>query len=790
MTVETVSDLHTALTNYWEGAHFCRMDLHTHGPASECCDYWKRGLPRGLDTPATAKVTTARRRVELTEVIQRLAAGELRGALVDGDPLKGIIDGYEQARDDLIEGLSPDAEMLVDPGPLPAQDLRRLGQVWRAELAVAPDDLLKRARVDLVALLLASIWPVTYVVRLHLEELEIVALTDHNHPGYIAMRVPELGTWYGRASRVNARFTGTLSGNGGDPNAVREVLIKFARKGQVALGGGEVGGNADAKTTSNHRGDKPAPLKGAAARLQHAIDRENHWTDIGNPMRPITLLPGTEITVNNVHCLSIYPPEFLVESRIATVLRSMGIPDHHWGRGFYAAASTSVQTTIERVSQQGGVVIPAHCNNDFKGLLRLFPSGIARDKVLSHPGLIALETIGGSLLMDAKRRGMNAAKSLRYIEESAKGALKGKQLALTKGSDAHDCRLEVKPTGHDLGERFTWIKADLRPRDNPTEIFRALRLALMSGPSRVVEHPTEDTYNYSARGQKTAWTIPKEERTRLVHWQAERPAILGLVVDGGHAGGLSKSVASRRKLRLQVRLNPYLNCVVGDGGKSTFVRLIGWAMGKLSFTPGTPSWWLPRTTWLFWSDGDRQFCGVRTGAHIEPSDATATVHELIGGVWTEHGDASALESLCEATDVWPPPDVLAHGGRREQVEEKTIAQLAAALMPTEVPRPGPLLVVQPDEIFNSAELFERVLRRPGCKYRQIVWSTGSPSVPAAFDAEKVFVMTEVRDGRSSKTRMELVVAGDLHEDSLRREYLDKMEGGIDAFKRRLALYTM
>ena len=50
------------------------------------------------------------------------------------------------------------------------------------------------------------------------------------------------------------------------------------------------------------------------------------------------------------------------------------------------------------VDESGGVVIPAHANSDHKGILRLFQGGLELRKVLENPALLAMETVGKTVL--------------------------------------------------------------------------------------------------------------------------------------------------------------------------------------------------------------------------------------------------------------------------------------------------------------------------------------------------------------------------------------------------------
>jgi hypothetical protein len=751
------------LIGFREGAHFCKMDLHTHSPASECSSFKLpavfedriKSLKEGLKNSAGQD--------EARAFLEQLQAGE-------------DVFGDDYAAADL--------KNLPWVAPRPAlgtSNLKRIAAAWLGDLerleegdAKGLKKVLGDALRDVRAYLQSLFWPEEYVMRCYLESLEVVALTDHNHPGYIVPRLPQLGTWFGALQRVNERWRKDLLKKSRPGSHVGpRMLARLQLAEQLVKAGVTL--TADDHTTRQQHSDKRKKLKKKKERLVHIRELISKWEWETAVPRPLTLLPGIEITVSDVHMLSVFPPTWYVPGRIAGILSDIGILESQWGRGFEAAASASVQTTIDRVHEAGGIAIPAHANSDFKGILRLFKKGLALTKVLEHPALVALETTGGTVLAgEGRKKGKNACETLRSLD-----AKQAKALCFTKGSDSHECRSECDGTGEDLGARFTWVKMDLRENDTPDEVFRALRLALRSGNNRIVEYPTEDGYNY--RGGKSHYRVPKKHRSQMVNWEGARPVILGLAVSG--KGSYADGVTAR--------FGPFLNSVIGSGGKSTLVRLLGYAFGAMGFMQGTRPEWLPKVVRAFWLHGDHTFCIERRKCGLEPDGEGVEVRwleRLEDGGWEvlhENGSA-ALQALRNQVILWPSREVQDKKKELAHFESKVIGQLLKRLEEAEGDEKKPLLINQPREIFNGQRLFDDFLSRPLLRDRQIIWSTGSPNVPAALDAEKILVTGETKNG----SRMKVICAGDLHEDEIRDQLLDHFEGGAGAFYRRQMLYDL
>ena len=256
-----------------------------------------------------------------------------------------------------------------------------------------------------------------------------------------------------------------------------------------------------------------------------------------------------------------------------------------------------------------------------------------------------------------------------------------------------------------------------------------------------------------------------------------RPTILGITAYGkdAYTNGL------------QVRFNPYLNCVVGSEGKSTLVKLVAYAFGASSFAEWTKESWLPNRVRAFWKGGNKVYCIERIGRSSDPlaSKILARWLELgSDGKWTVKYESpdEQIKNLSKLVEVWPP----ASEQGEEQTEDDMIAALVYSLQTDKIEGARPLLVCQTKSIFNSQKIFESVLSKPMFKARQIIWSAFSPNVPTALDAEKIIVIGE----KKKRRQLEIICGGDLHEDEIRDRFVNQFEGGWAGFARRSALYSM
>jgi hypothetical protein len=765
---KSLENEYAQLLGYRAGARYCRVDLHTHTPASECSSY---ALPEPLE--AIFKENHPKSGVRAA---CRRAYSFLEGVACGGNPFSEAL-----RSDDVTK-----RPRLCGAPTLNVTELQRIARTWidtvcrergdetdadSIETSGRQYEMLKLAFRDVENYIARLFFPEEFVLRCYIEELQVVALTDHNHPGFVVPRLQELGTWYGALQAVNEEYVRDLREDAG--RRVRDTVIARLSWAENELAEPPTV-RADSTTKSQHKEAGTKQLKARKDREDRILERLAHWNETSNPLRRLVLLPGVEITVSAVHMLAVFPPKWFVPGRIGAILRAIGIPEEQWGQGFIAAATSSVQDTMALVAENGGIAVPAHSNSDFKGLLRLFRKGLELRKVLEHPALTALEKVHGEVIAGKGKKKKVAWETLRWLAEDGRRRDRARPLCFIKGSDAHECRIECDGTGEDLGSRYTNVKIDLRPFDTPDETFAALRLAMLSGQSRVIEFPTEDGYNYQADAK-----VKREDRIKLLDCDTRHPVILGMAVsgEGSYADGLC------------VRFSPYLNCVVGSGGKSTLVRLLGYAFGAQGFMPRSPKTWLPDLVRVYWNYDDAAYCVERCGRHANPDEAATTWYRRsAAGGWTAFEPASnpGLKTLGCPVKIWPSADIQDGRGSLGEFEDDVIQELKRLLQFRTLEDARPLLINQPRDIFNGRELFDEVLAKPYLKARQIIWSTGSANVPVAMDAEKILITSELDDGK----KMELVCGGDLSETDVRDAFLDCSEGGYLAFRRRQALYGL
>lgn len=761
----TIDQDYKKLLFFREGANFFKMDLHTHTPCSECSSFT---LPKAMNDLFPKSSNYDEKHAFL-------------GRLCDGEDLFSGPYNKDEIRRRPRFGEPPELNTrdLQDIAGEWIDDIKKLGEMDEIKKNKNLEKKWKRyvkdGIRDIENYLAALFFPEEFVLRCYIEDIQIVALTDHNHPGFVVPRLAALGTWFSTLEAVNEQYAKDINADQNPGENVRETILK-----RLKLAKKRLDQNYDEETSritlkKEHKEKyNRKRLEDIEERKKHVNERIEYWKNPKNKPRRLVLLPGVEFTVSNVHLLAVFPPIWYVPGRISSILRAIGIPEEQWGKGFEAAASSSVQDTISLVDSKGGIVIPAHSNSDFKGLLRLFKKGLALTKVLGHKSLLALETKGGNVLV-----GKDPCKSLQTLEKQL--GSKGKMpLTFVKGSDAHECRIELNGTGEDLGGRFSYIKLDVRPHDTAVEVFRSLRLALMNGQSRIIEYPLENTYNFTSSGKN--FCIGKQDRNDLLHCKELRPTILGITVfgDTSYAAGM------------EIRFNPYLNCCVGSRGKSTIVRLVAYAFGTQGLMRVTPGWWLPEMVRVFWQQDGHMFCIERKGTDINPDGPGIKARWLKTNSrdkWQEidEWNGQGISDLSGMVEIWPP---LAEEQKRafeKMPEDEVINRLVKQLEFKEVKGIRPLLINQPGNLFNNARMFDLVLSKPLVKARQIIWSTGSPNVPAALDAEKIIITKEIKIKR--RRRMELLCAGDLHEDEIRDQFVNHFEGGWAGFAYRNALYT-
>ncbi len=193
--------------------------------------------------------------------------------------------------------------------------------------------------------------------------------------------------------------------------------------------------------------------------------------------RPLSVLPGVEITTPEGHLLGLFEIDHPSEG-ITDLLVRIGIPRDHHGRE-EAISTEHAEAVIHAICMAGGIAIAAHANSD-NGLLRT-KGQYKVSVIVPSPELAALEL------------GKQAD-----IERFCAGKVSAdyKPKACTQGSDSHALK--------EIGQRVTYLKMD-------RVCLRGVRQALLDYEVKV----------------RFPWDLK----------EATHPAILSLRVDQGFFGG-------------------------------------------------------------------------------------------------------------------------------------------------------------------------------------------------------------------------------------------------------------
>lgn len=268
-------------------------------------------------------------------------------------------------------------------------------------------------------------------------------------------------------------------------------------------------------------------------RLKAAYAEMKREADAGTPpggFRELYLFPGVEISVQGgIHLLAIFDLD-ASSATISSLLGGVGFPAHFHGETDTAdgAAITreSLLKVIDEVHRCGGIAIPAHVDDEGKGLLRVQADSkrcvleAATVKLaLQAPGLLALEW-------------KTCASTYPSIWDELKPTL-----ASVVGSDCHSFQGTAVP-----GSRYTWIKM-ARPS------LEGLRLALLDGQEVSVRR--------------------SDESNGFVPFNTPEHFIESIEIRDARYMGRGKQPAS-------LPLNPYFNALIGGRGtgKSTVVHAL------------------------------------------------------------------------------------------------------------------------------------------------------------------------------------------------------------------------
>ena len=247
---------------------------------------------------------------------------------------------------------------------------------------------------------------------------------------------------------------------------------------------------------------------------------EELQSDQPEGFRPIHLFPGVEISVNGgVHVLAILGCD-KTTSDIDSLLGAAGFSGTKGSSD--AVTSKSFAEVADAIEAAGGIVIPAHVNDD-KGLFRL--EGTTLEQALGCGHIFAMEVVDSA----SQKPAPYTDKKLDWTE--------------VLGSDAHHPSGEAGPRFP--GSHFTWVKMG-----SPS--LEGLRLALLDGPLSVRRSDGE--------------TGDPNQHAPLV--------LESIEVSGARYMGRAQS--------FEFRLNPWLNAIVGGRGtgKSSLVEFLRLALRR------------------------------------------------------------------------------------------------------------------------------------------------------------------------------------------------------------------
>lgn len=234
--------------------------------------------------------------------------------------------------------------------------------------------------------------------------------------------------------------------------------------------------------------------------------------------------PGVELTVEpGIHLLLLFDPAKSGDA-ITAFLGACGIPDQKFGTKD-AVSPKSFIDALHIAAERGAICIAAHAD-DCKGLLKEVQPGESLQQILKSPNLLGVELNVG----DATLAGWVNNSKREYRREIG-------QLAVLTFSDAHAL--------DQIGQRFTWIKMT-RPD------LGGLRLALQDGPLSVMPGAS----------------VSSDPNAHATH------VIVSIEIRDMKYIGRGKS--------LEVKLNPWLNAIIGGRGtgKSSVLECVRIALRR------------------------------------------------------------------------------------------------------------------------------------------------------------------------------------------------------------------
>jgi PHP family Zn ribbon phosphoesterase len=169
--------------------------------------------------------------------------------------------------------------------------------------------------------------------------------------------------------------------------------------------------------------------------------------------KELTILPGVEISTNDLHILVILdpkedePPVYMTH-RINSLLQDCKFSLKEYG-DFTATGMSSLFDVLEYIEDLGTscIAIPAHIDGGNKALLDVHrkPSNVYK-KLLNHPNLNVVEfTKDNTLDRKNRMRKLSVREYFQKVRDKNRPPI-----AYTKNSDAHAIK--------EIGQRFTYIR--------------------------------------------------------------------------------------------------------------------------------------------------------------------------------------------------------------------------------------------------------------------------------------------------------------------------------------------
>lgn len=248
--------------------------------------------------------------------------------------------------------------------------------------------------------------------------------------------------------------------------------------------------------------------------------------------RPLFLFPGVELSVNGgVHFLAIFD----VEKTTADITRLLGAVGYRGTSGHSdEVTSKSASEVIQEIDKSGGLIIPAHADQE-KGIFKVL-NGPSLAQILDCHAIIAVELFDGSFHFPP--------------------LYKDRNLSWTSvlGTDGHHPGAYQVASGTTVspGSHYTWVKMG-----QPT--LEGLRLSLFDGAPLSMRRSDTDTGN------------PNRHAENLIR-----------SIEIGNARYCGRGEP------MTAQFNPWLNTIIGGRGtgKSTIVEFLRIAARRVEELPG------------------------------------------------------------------------------------------------------------------------------------------------------------------------------------------------------------